>query len=303
MKKLLFFAMISALLFACSKDDETFVAPTITLKTSPEYTQNNAVVEVGRKLYFGINAKGIDANITNFTIKKLLTDGRIITVLDSGLNANSLDINKVLYQNVEDTVTWIFTVMDRNRMKSQTTLIIFKDPNSQFGGILYFPNIKMGYQNNTQFGQFLNPMTGKVFFDDSATLNQPDMEILVYHITSDGTCPVFSSPGEMDNSSIDAMTYYPQIINWTSRPYTLWDISIDNGTNPALTSQDFNDAQNDSLLIIGYHEVWGKKKFRFVEAGKIIPFMTSKGKKGLIKVISADNYNTGSIEFDIKIQQ
>lgn len=305
MKKIFLFLVLAVLVFACDKEEGASTPPTILLKTSSEFTQNNAIVEVGRRLYFGIVAQGLDANITNFTIKKILTNGSIITVLDSGLNASSLNINKLLYQNVEDTVVWQFTVMDKNRMKAQTTIKIFKDPNSQFGGILYFTSIKMGYQNNTEFGQFLDPTQGKVYFSDSATLNQNDIEVLTYHIFSDGVyCPVLSSPGEMDNYSVEAMTFYPTIVNWTSRPYTLWDISIDNGSNPPLTNQDFDNAQNDSLLIVAYHEVWGKKKFRFVESGKIIPFLTSKGKKGLIKIISADNVDgTGMMEFALKIQQ
>jgi hypothetical protein len=289
---------------ACKKDDKP-QAPVISFKTGISYTQNGSVVAVGRKLYFGIEASGAKENITNFYIQKVLKNGTIITVLDSGLNASGLNVNKTFYQNVEDTVTWTFTVMDRARLSSHITLVVYKDPNSQFGGIYYYPSIKMGYQNNTIYGHYLDPSTGKVYFKDTAGLNQSKMDIIVYqYITSGSPSPVLSSPGEMDNASTDAQTYYPEIINWTARQYTKWDISVDNGTTAPLTATDFDNSQNDSLLIVSYHDVWGKKKFKFATTGKIIPFITAKGKKGLIKIINADNIDgTGMMEFAMKVQQ
>ena len=304
MKKIITILLVAILIYACKKE-EKIQPPTISFKSGDSYTKNGAIVQVGRKLYFGIQASSTKENITNFTIKKVLNNGSVITVLDSGLNASSLDVNKLLYQNVEDTVTWTFTVMDRARLSAHITMVIYKDPNSLFGGIFYYSSIKMGYQDNTNFGHFLDPSTGKVYFSDTATLNQSGIDILCYHyITSGSPSPILSSPGEMDNSSIDAQTYYPDIVNWTARQYTKWDISIDNGSYTPLTTTDFDNAQNDSLLIVAYHDVWGKKKFKFATAGKIIPFLTAKGKKGLIKIITADNTDgTGMMEFALKIQQ
>jgi len=303
MNKLFTILFLASLFFSCEKE-ETTKPPTISLKTGGNYTQNGAVVEIGKRLSFGIQATGYKENITNFTIKKILKNGAIITVLDSGLNAFTINVDKIFYQNVEDTATWLFTVMDRVRMKSETSIVVYKDPNSQFGGIFYFPSIKLGYQNNTSYGHFLDPASGKVYFSDSATINQSSVDILCYHyITGGSPSAVLSSAGEMDNSSTDAQTFYPEIVNWTQRQYTKWDISIDDsGTAP--TAADFDNAQNDSLLIVAYNDIWGKKKFKFVEAGKIIPFMTAKGKKGLLKIINADNVDgNGMMEFVLKIQQ
>jgi hypothetical protein len=298
-KVLLCLPICISFLIACSKE-ENRLPPVISLKTGSGYTQNNAVVQVGHGLYFGLQARGNKANITNLTIKKVLDDHTVITMMDTGMNAAGLDINKVFYQNIEPKATWLFTVMDRNRMTAEISLVVYKDSNSAYGGIYYFPSIKMGYQLNTTYGHFLDLSTGKVYSEDSATLFHEKIEILTYYILDGTPSPVLSSPGEMDNFSTDAKTYYPCIISWPVRRFTLWDISVDDTPVPTAV---FDNAQNDSLLIVSYHEVWGKKKFKWATAGKIIPFLTASGKKGLIKVISADITDTGMIEFAIKIQQ
>lgn len=305
MKKIIFvFGLIislSSLLFLSCKREEEKLPPAINFKTGSNYTQNNAMVEIGGKLSFGIQARGTSTEITNFTVKKVLQDGSVITVMDTGLYSMTLDLNMVFYQNVEDKVTWKFAVMDRNHLSAEISMVVNKDSNSTFGGIYYYPSIKLGYQNNTQYGHFLNPSTGNVYTEDSATAHQGDIDVLCYYIIDeDLPSPVISSPGEMDNYSTEARTYYPCIINWQTRKYTKWDISV--GDTP-ISSSAFDAAQNDSLLIVSYHDVWGKKKFKWATAGKIIPFLTAGGKKGLIKVISADTVDTGSMEFAIKIQQ
>jgi hypothetical protein len=293
--------ILSVLIFNGCKKDEEKLPPTISFKTGTVYTPNGAVIQVGHKLFFGIHAEGVSEAITNFTVKKVLNNGTIITVMDTGLYNETLDLDKVFYQNVEDTATWKFSVMDRNHMSAEISMVVYKDPNSTFGGIYYYPSIKIGYQNNTLLGHFLNPSTGTVYSDDSATAHNDKIDVLIYYIISNNLpSPVLSSPGEMDNSSTEAQTYYPFISNWLPRNYTLWDISVD---NTPISDSDFYASQNDSLLIVSYHPAWGKKKFRWATTGKIIPFLTSGGKIGLVKVINADSDDTGLMEVAIKIQQ
>jgi len=301
--------ILSVFIFNGCKKDVKELPPTISFKIGASYTQNGAIVMVGHKLSFGIHATGTSEVITNFTVKKVLDNGTIITMKDTGLYSSTIDLNMIFFQNVENKATWTFTVMDRNRMTAEVSLVIYKDPNSTYGGIYFYPSIKIGYQNNTTYGHFLNPSTGIVYSNqDSATAHSNLIDILIYYINNVNSnnlpSPVLSSPGEMDQSSTEALTYYPYIANWT-RNYTLWDISFDNGNNAPLTAADFNAAQNDSLLVTSYHPVWGKKKFRWGTAGKIIPFCTNNGtgKLGLIQVIRADSADTGIMELAVKIQQ
>ncbi|MCC7332409.1 MAG: hypothetical protein IT232_07365 [Flavobacteriales bacterium] len=298
--------VLALAIFSCKKEEEKILPPTISFLAGNEYTPNGAVVEVGRKLFFGIKAEGTDANLTNFTIKKKLTNGQVIPIMDTALYNQTINLSYLFYQNIEDTAVWIFSVMDRNRQSAFVSLTVYKDPNSQFGGIYYYPSIKLGYQSNTIYGHFLNAVSGTIHSNDSANTNPDLIDIFIYqYIDSDGVpTPAFSSPGEMDNFSTYPQTFYPDITSWSPRNYTKWDISIDNGNNAPITATDFYNAQNDSLLIVSYHDIWGKKKFKYVSAGKIIPFKTTAGKLGLIKVLHADNVDgTGMIEFEMKIQQ
>ncbi len=291
-------AIALLLLFTGCKKEENTQPLVVSLKTGSEYTPGGAVVLVGAPITLGITATASGENITNLVIKKAMPGGGVKVVLDSGMNSPGFNLNKTFYQSVEDTARWTIQVMDKNRLFATTAITIYRDPNSVWGGIFEFERLVMGYQNNTTYGQFLVPSTGKVWTSDSATLNQTMIDIVTYYFDDEGTpSPTFSSPGE-EGGGIFA--YYPQMQQWTSRRSTKWDISIDGNPIPVTT---FDACHNDSTLIVSYNDVWGKRKFKYGEAGKVIPFITATGKKGLIKVLSADHDPAGKIEFALKIQQ
>ncbi len=298
--KLIIYLFFLFALYSCNKDKENDMPPAINFLAGEKFIKNNDTAKIGNALRFGIQARGTDSEITNFVIKKIMPDNSYTVVMDTGLYSMSLELEKVFYQNVEDVLDWTFVVMDKNRLSSQISLRVYKDPDSEFGGIIYYPSITMGYQNSTEFGQFLDLKKNHVYFEDSAQLLQSDIEMLAYFVEDeDLPSPVFSSPGEYDNFSLEASVFYPSIPDWTVRNFTLWDISVD---NEPISTTDFNNCQNDSLIIVSYNEVWAKKKFKWASNGNVIPFQTINGNKGLIKVIRADEFDTGSIEFSLKMQ-
>jgi hypothetical protein len=289
--------MLSLIAVSCKKDENP-VPPTISLLSGNEYTAAGAVVMVGGKLRFGITAAGPDANITNLVVKKIMPDGSVKVVLDSGLNTPAFSVNKTFYQNVEDEARWTFQVMDKNRQFATTAITIYKDPASAWGGIFEYNAIVMGFQNNTTYGHFLIPSTGKVYFADTAFLNQTLIDIVTYYYDDGGIpSPTFSSPAETGGGITE---YYPVIDSWSSKNYTKWDISVDTEPVPVAA---FDACHNDSLLIVTYDDVWGKRKFKYAYPGVVIPFLTASGKKGLVRVITADNDPAGAITFSLKIQQ
>ena len=288
--------LILTLVSACKKSGNP-VPPSISLSSGPGYTPTGATVAVGGKLRFGISASATGANITNFVVKKIMPDGSTKVVLDSGLNSTSFSVNETFYQGVEAEARWTFQVMDKNRQFATTAITLFKDPASTWGGIIEYPSISMGFQNSTTHGQFLIPSTGKVYFADSAALNQNLVDIITYYYVDVTPSPTFSSAGETGGGITD---YYPTISQWTTKNYTKWDISVD--TNPVFVA-DFDACHNDSLLIVRYNDVWGKRKFKWANPGVVIPFLTSSGKKGMIRVISVENDPAGSTTFAMKIQQ
>ncbi len=288
--------------FHC-KDANNITTPSIKLIIDEGFTKNGDTLEIGRPLKFRVEVIGEDANITNFTIKKHFQGG-IKTVLDSGLNSTGFVKDFTFYQSVEDRVEWVLGVMDRNRKEASVSLVIYKDPLSKFGGILEYYNIQLGYQDNIQTGNFFLPSAGKIYFSDSAALFQDLVDVLVYFNYSDDQgilkpSPTFSSPGEEPNcSGLLYTTYYPTLCNWQTRNYTKWDIRAING----VTQASWEQVHNDSLLIVSYDNVWGKKKYKWAAPGTFIPFQTAAGKTGIIKVEKADTVSTGSITFSMKIQ-
>lgn len=302
MKKSLLYLLLGSLMLSfiatsCQKDENP-VPPAISLLSGDEYTAPGAVVVVGGKLRFGITATGPDANITNLVVKKIMPDGSVKVVLDSGLNTPAFSVNKTFYQNVEDEARWTFQVMDKNRQFATTAITIYKDPASAWGGIFEYNNIVMGFQNNTTHGHFLVPSTGKVYFADTAFLHQALIDIVTYYYDDGGIpSPTFSSPAETGGGITE---YYPVIDSWSNKNYTKWDISVDTEPVPVAA---FDACHNDSLLIVTYDDVWGKRKFKYAYPGVVIPFLTAAGKKGLVRVITADNDPAGAITFSLKIQQ
>ena len=291
------FCTLLIIFIASCKKDSNPVPPTVQLLSGAEYTADGAIIAVGGKLRFGITASGKDANITNFVVKKIMPDGSVKVVLDSGLNSTGFTVNETFYQNIEEEARWTFQVMDKNRQFATTAITIFKDSASAWGGILEFPSIVLGFQNNLSYGQFLIPSTGKTYFADSAAINQDLIDIVCYYYVDETPSPTFSSPGETGGGITE---YYPSIGQWTTKRYTKYDISVD--TDPIPTAA-FDACHNDSLLIVSYDDVWGKRKFKWANPGVVIPFLTSSGKKGLIKVIDAVNDPSGTITFSMKIQQ
>ncbi|MCK9220047.1 MAG: hypothetical protein M0P47_08365 [Bacteroidales bacterium] len=294
---LTFLVVLLLLSFGCKKDENPS-PPSISLLTGTAYTPDKSVILVGGRIYFGIQASDPSANITNLVIKKIMPNGTVKVVLDSGLNSSGFSVNETFFQSVEEEARWTFQVMDRNRQFATTSLTLFKDPNSTWGGIFEYPNLIMGYQNNTQYGQFCCPATGKIYNVDSANLYPELIDIVTYFYVDDNIpSPTFSSPGELGGGITE---YYPSIDSWATKHYTKWDVSVD--TDPVPISA-YNACHNDSLLILAYDDVWGKRKFKWADPGDILPFMTAGGKKGLIRVISADHDAAGKITFSMKIQQ
>ncbi len=289
--------------FVSCKHEEEVNPPSINLIVESWCNNDGDTVAIGKPIRFKVQAEGQDENITNFTVKKLY-DGNVKTVVDSGLNSPGFVTNLTFYQNVEDKVEWEFAVMDRNRGEAKVTLTIFKDPNSTYGGIYEFSNIRMGYQLNNTNGHFFLPLLNKVYFEDSAALYQDKVDFLTYFNWKDNNgvlepSPTFSSPGEEATASGELYSiYYPFLGNWSTRNFTKYDISIHSG----LTAEAFNNAHNDSLLIVSYDNVWGKKKYKWATSGTLIPFQTAAGKTGIILVHQADLDTTGSVLFSMKIQ-
>jgi hypothetical protein len=279
------------ILTSCIKDSKNTL-PLLTLKTNALYTTNMSYLS-NHILKFGIIASGKDANITNLVIK---CSGKNVskTIVDEGFNNGLLEIDKTFINVWGDSLQWTITVMDHNRNFASISLITY-DTSKTYAPVHSYTNIELGMQNNTSIPQLLNALNGNLF---TLTQGQQTPQLIdvvsYYYITSGTPSYTFSSAGD-----IDAPLYYPILSTFNPKNYTDWDYATQ------ITSLAFDNCNNDSLLIASFHSGAGfsSRKYKFADAGKVVPFKTAGGKTGLIKVLSVSGNESGKIVFDLKIQQ
>ena len=288
---LIFLNILSLLMISCTKDNSNSL-PLIKLKNISGYTTNKSYL-TNHIVKLGIIANGQDANITNLVIKctgKNFTK----TVTDEGFNINQLEIDKIFTNVWGDTLNWSITVMDKNRNFASLNITTY-DTSKIYAPINYFPNIEMGMQDNLILPQLLNAPNGTLYTINQGLQSPELIDVLCYFYYTSGTPSyTFSSAGDSD-----APTYYPSISSFNPKNYTDWDYSTQ------VTTIDFDNCNNDSLLIASFHSGVGfsSRKYKFADAGKVVPFKTSGNKAGLIKVISVEGNEAGKIVFDLKIQK
>ena len=283
---------------SCTEDDLTATSPFVLLKSGNEFTQSGAYIPIGGQIKFGISAVGDGAAITNLTIQRITENG-IITELDKGMfiKTGGLDTTVVFIKGSAEQEIWKFSIMNSHRDTASVTIIIYKGEGSAYGDINYFPSITIGYQNNTNFPFFMDLNSGNAYDNSTIAGNEADIDLVCYYYLSSGkSSPTLSCP-----SYPTARSYYPEITEWAVQNSTLYDYYTTD--NDLISIEEFDATQNDSLPVTAYtpNSVSGTCKYCYT--GKIIPFKTALGKYGLIKVIQADEVNTGSIEIAVKIQK
>lgn len=300
-KRLVVIVLILFIGFACKKEDSN--PPNVSLNQGNEYTQENQVVSIGQEIKFHVIATS-DEPITNIVISYYIDNEQVIK-LDSGLYANDIDFSRTFYQDTKSNAIWEIMVMNKERQTASTSLNITGDPNSVYGAISEYNNVVIGMQDNTTDNLWINASTGVGYPKDSGSIMQEDIDFLCYFKYSidnnvNRPSPTFSSPGEDENGIGELYDeFYPVLTTWQTRNYTAWDIRANNGVNIS----EYSNCHDDSLLIHSYDDTWGKKKYKWLEAGQFIPFRTSEGKHGIVEIVTADTTSQGKIVFNMKIQK
>ncbi len=296
---LLFFSItVSGIMISSCTKDEEIAKSSLILKTGAIYTQNGAYIPVGGTIKIGVLASGAGSPLTYIRIDRI-TAYDTLTQLDRGIYIGSegLDSDYTFSKDTASVEVWRVVVMNADRDTAMRTLTIYRGSGTAYGPVHHFENIKLGLQNNNLSGQFLDANTGSVFDANSVSGHESEIDILAYfYITSGLPSPTFTCPGYTAASG-----YYPQLNSWPVKNNTLYDyITSDNNL---ITISQFDAAENDSLFVTAYKpdKVSGNCKYGYT--GKVIPFKTQEGKYGLIKVIHADETESGTIEISLKIQK
>lgn len=282
----------------CTEEGSTDQHPFIILDSGDEFTQEGDRVPVGGQLKFGLSAVGGGSAITNLRVRRITDEGSV-TELDKGIYIASGGLDTVLLytKNASAEETWNFFIMNENRDTSSVFLDILLGDGSAYGKILYFPSITLGYPSNADYPHFLDLDSGFTYSQGTVTgfENEIDLASFFYYTSGKSsptlTCPAYPS----------AQTYYPEFAAWPEKNSTLYDYYTSD--NDLVSDEQFDAAENDSLLVAGYKPQNVSGLCKFCYTGKVIPFKTCKGKYGMIKVIRADEQEGGSMEIAIKIQE
>jgi hypothetical protein len=294
---LLVFIGFQVISSSCKKEEHSNKI-SLFFKTGVNYTADNAAVPIGGQIRIGILASGVDAALTYLRVEKITPNDTIIAV-DVGMyrGREGCDTNFIYSKDTNAYEIWKVTVMNADRVTVTKSIKIMRGSGSSYGEIYYFPSVEIGLQENSSVAHYLDIDKGLAFTASNVSGHEKDIDMLCYYyVTSGLPSPTFICPGY-----VTVIGYYPELSSWPVRNNTLFDYRSTD--NDLVSPAQFDAALNDSLLVNAYNteKVSGNCKYCFT--GKIVPFKTQAGKTGLIKVIHAEQSETGSIEVAIKVQK
>ncbi len=273
------------LLSNCKKEEyNTSSFPELSLKKGTVYTSTDNSVSGGEQITVGIFADAKEGeNITNLIVKS--DNERII---DEGVNAQSIDRDILITKNLDASQTITIIVRNKARNADSVSFVLTKTEDS-FGEIVRHTGIVMGAQDNSSIGGCFSISNGQVYTLSEAFSNQSLID-LIYYYDSSGDNNTLASPGA-NSTSIFTGEYAPE--NWTTIQTTRYSRESLN-----VNLQDFDDAQNDSIIIANFFSAGGRKA-KNLSANQVYGFTTSDGKFGLLRIKKVTGQLNGTIEFDL----
>lgn len=293
----MFLGIFLLLLFACGEEVKTNNGdPTIKFITDSGYTYSDTTIAELKKIKVGIIAKynGTD-KLTYFTAKK---NGELYLDPGIGMYKDEFTWEFELQKSADETEEWEFYISDFEGNSASIFLNVYrKDTAVAFSEIDEFLNVKLGAQNNTEYGSFFSFTNGNAYSLQSAFNNQEIMDMVYYYDDFDNLEEnVISSPG---GNIDDVFTGEYGMSNWDTRNTMRFsreklDISVN----------EFDHAGNDSILVANtFSYLSGGRKTKYLQTGDIYSFVTEDNRTGMFKVVNTSGTTGGYIVFDVKIQK
>jgi hypothetical protein len=271
---------------SCSKDKNT--TPTITFIGGTGYTSANATVAPSTTIKVGINAaKGPDgANLKQYKIERVFNNN-VTLVFDTNTisSENYTKTAMITTKSVAGTEKFKFTIYDKDGNTAEIEFDITTTSPVTYGAIHSWTGKVLGDQYQIP-GSWLASATGTVYTSSTATGHITEIDIFYRKIAS-ATTEAFVSYA--DCQTVDSNAPAPL----SGATTTHFDVST-------ISATTFDLLTNDSLIkdIPTLTPLYVN-----VTSGGVYSFINSAGKKGLIKVTALDATASGSITFNVKVQQ
>lgn len=288
---------ICALVSSCTKEEGNHHA-SLFLKTGTSYTFNKEEVKLGGLIRIGVLASGAGSPLTYLRIE-CITNADTIVQIDRGIYIGNegLDEDFTFSKDTSSREEWRVIVMNADRDTAVRTLMVLRGSGSDWGEINSYEHVELGLQENPAGNWFLDLDAGLAYTSASVVGQEQDIDVMAYYYVTSGlpspslTCPGYTA----------AVGYYPGISSWTVKNNTLFDyLSTDNNL---VSVEQYNLAVNDSLLVTAYQPAKVSGNCKYCYSDKVIPFRTTTGKYGLIKVEQADHFTDGIMRLSVKIQK
>lgn len=289
MRKLFFFLslfLLFVVFHSCKEEPLEKVTPTIRFGVEQGYLSSDSILNLDETVKIKIYATSEGSAITLFNFK--IYDGENVTSVDSGLNANAFSKEISLTKGLATQERWVFKVRNKDLQWDSISLIIGLKPGWQFGPITSVSGIHLGAQQNGVSGSFYSISQNSVY-TLSTGANASNLIDLCYYYDNTGDLNTLASPGAN--------------ILYTIFDFTSWPVRNEaRFVQTALTATDFDNCQNDSLIITNtFVYQSGKRKCKMVSPGQVYSFIRGDY-KGLIKFTQVDGAESGDMTMDIKFQ-
>jgi hypothetical protein len=284
--------MASVSFFTSCTTEEENLSPTINFVTGSGYISSDANLKAGEAFTVNLSAAANStsgAKLVNLKVIRVL-GGNTVTVADETIDLSSftseISANAAF---IAGTEKWTFTVTDANGETAEISLNITTTAGAAIN--TFDQKILGSYYNNT-YGSFFGSADGTVYKMVEAYNNQAKVDWCYYYGVADGaTIAAPNDPTAMNDIFTNA-TY--GLSQWTTRNATLFNV---------VTESILWDNITDDAQIMAYSGSTANTSEKQLAVGSVLAFKTAAGKLGLIRVTDIATGSTGSITYNVKVQQ
>ena len=288
--RILFALGILSLIVSCQKNEDYGDVPVFELTTDSGFINGYGTFSPGELMNFKVQAVQGGQKLTNFFIEVRTFEGDIFRQYDTSMYCSEFHWEGSFYKSSSLAEQWMFVIQDRRSRRTGDILNIYADTVSSYKPLMEFEAIELGAQNNPNYGGFYSLEKQMTYFVEDAKTNQEFIDLVFYHGEDEMTmsCP---------NANIEDGIFPADLA-----PNT-WDIrNTTRYIKTSLTNEDFDSAQNDSILIANYIETDAKRKAKNLIEGDIVVFKNQQGLLGMFRINSIEISNDGKLDIDLKVQ-
>lgn len=289
MRRLLFvfgFLGLMVSFHSCKEEPSEPVTPVIRFAVEPGYISSDTVLDLNQSVKIKIYASSEGSAITLFNFK--VYDGVNVTSVDSGLNATAFSKEISLAKGLATQERWVFRIRNKDLQWDSVSLVVGLKSGWQFGPVTTVSGIHLGAQQNGTFGSFYSISQNSVY-TLSTGANASNAIDLCYYYDNTGDLNTLASPGA------NILTTIFDFTSWPVRNEARF-------VQTTLTATDFDNCQNDSLIIANtFVYQSGKRKCKIIAPGQVYSFIRGEY-KGLIKFTQVNGAESGDMTMDIKYQ-